>query len=185
MDHHEIRRSVEALLFAADRPLSLKELKTLLGASEMKAIREAISALKEEYEGRSFQLMFLAGGYQLYTRPEYVDLVNQLYRGRKPPKLSPQALETLAVVAYRQPVTRIEIERVRGVSVEGVLSTLLERRLIQMVGREKAVGRPILYGTTKEFLRRFQLKDLRDLPQPTESSEGSGRAESRKLRAES
>ncbi len=176
MDHDEMRRSVEALLFAADRPLSLKELKTLLGTREIKAIREAISALKEDYEGRSFQLMFLAGGYQLYTRPEYVDLVNKLHQGRKPPKLSPQALETLALIAYRQPVTRIEIERVRGVSVEGVLSTLLERRLIQVVGREKAVGRPILYGTTKEFLTHFQLRDLRDLPEPPESSEGSGKS---------
>lgn len=177
MDSEQIKRSLEALLFAADTPLSLKVMKSLLDVKDVRQVKEAISALAEEYERRSFQLIFLAGGYQLYTRPEYVYLVKRLYRGRKLPKLSPQALEALAIVAYKQPVTRIEVERIRGVSVEGVLGTLLERRFIQAVGREKGLGRPILYGTTNEFLRHFQLRDLSDLPTPENAKAAKETAE--------
>lgn len=165
-DREHIKRSVEALLFAADGPVSMNLLKALLGMEETEAVEEAISTLRREYEGRSFGLVQVAGGYQLYTRPEYGELVKELYKGRKLPKLSPQALETLAIIAYKQPITRIQIEQIRGTSGEGVVSTLLERGLIRRVGREKGVGRPILYGTTREFLRYFQLRDLSDLPEP-------------------
>lgn len=179
-DPEHTKRSVEALLFAADGPVSMNLLKALVGTEETEAIEEAISTLRREYEGRSFELVQVAGGYQLYTKAEYGGLVKELYKGRKLPKLSPQALEALAIVAYRQPITRIGIEQIRGTSAEGVVSTLLERGLIRRVGREKGVGRPILYGTTREFLRYFQLRDLSDLPEP-EIAENAEAAEEKRV----
>ena len=161
----ETKRKLEALLFATDEPLSLERLNSLLGV-EKKVIHETMRELGEEYtrEERSFELREVGGGFELYTRPEFSELISLLYRGRKPPRLSQAALETLAIIAYKQPVTQSEITVIRGVDVEGVIETLLTRSLIEERGRGEGVGRPILYGTTQNFLRYFQLQGIEELP---------------------
>jgi segregation and condensation protein B len=136
-------------------------------------IQNIIEILNEEYhkEGRCFHIIEVAGGYQFATRPQYATWIRKLYRGRRLPRLSPAALETLAIIAFKGPIIRAEIEAVRGVNVEGVLKTLLERNLITVVGREEAPGRPLLYGTTQDFLVYFGLNSLADLPKPRELEE--------------
>jgi segregation and condensation protein B len=164
------KREVEALLFATDEPLTVEKMSSLLGV-EKRIIRDTLLELSVEYEReeRSFELRELAGGFELFTRREFAPLISLLYRGRKPPRLSQAALETLAVIAYKQPVTQPEISVIRGVDVEGVLETLLTRGLIEERGRREGAGRPILYGTTQNFLRYFQLKGIEDLQGKIES----------------
>jgi len=171
----EVQASVEALLYASAEPLSVKDLKkTLPEAGE--GIRPALERLRELYaqEGRGLQLVEVAGGFQITTRPEFHEVVSRLLSSPKPPRLTLQALETLAVIAYRQPITVPELLDLRGVRSASVVRTLLERKLVRIVGRKPVVGRPLLYGTTKEFLLRFGLKDLRDLPQLKDMSEVFG-----------
>jgi len=171
----EVRASVEALLYASGEPLSLRSLKKALPEAPT-LIREALASLKELYEGsgRGLQLIEVAGGWQITTRPEYHERVGRLFDSPRPSRLSIQALETLAVIAYRQPITVPEIMELRGVRSVGVVRTLLEKKLIKILGRKKVVGHPLLYGTTKEFLMRFGLKGLKDLPQLKDMSEVFG-----------
>ena len=140
------------------------------------AWEQAIAEMKEDYarDGRGLQLVEVAGGYQITTRPEYNDWVRELLDPRTPTRLSIQALETLAVIAYKQPVTLPEIIDLRGVKSGGVIKTLLEKRLIRITGRKEVVGRPMLYGTTKDFLLQFGLKDLAELPKIEEFAEVLG-----------
>ncbi len=161
-----MKQDLEALLFATDAPLTPARLKAIVGAGDTKALRETIDALNAEYEAqnRAFTIVEFGGGWQLASRPEYAPLIQKLYRGRRYVRLSQAALEVLAIVAYRQPVTRIEIEEIRGVQVSGVLATLTERSLITVAGRSEAVGNPILYGTTREFLNYMGLNGLHQLP---------------------
>jgi segregation and condensation protein B len=161
-----MKQDLEALLFATDTPLGVARLKPLFPGAEAKDFREAIDALNAEYEqqGRAFTVVEFGGGWQLASRPEYAGLIQQLYRGRRFVRLSQAALEVLAVIAYRQPVTRMEIEEIRGVQVSGVLATLAERNLITVAGRSDSVGNPILYGTTREFLNHMGIKGLHQLP---------------------
>jgi len=161
----ETKRIIEAILFCSKDPISLERLRRILPKETPQAIRATLNELAHEYEreSRSFQLIEVAGGYQLTTRPEYMETISKFFR-RKKPKLSLPALETVTIIAYKQPVTRAEIEKIRGVGVEGVLSTLLERNLIKVAGHAKKPGAPILYRTTKEFLRYFGLKSLGELP---------------------
>ncbi|MCG0239038.1 MAG: SMC-Scp complex subunit ScpB [Firmicutes bacterium] len=163
---------VEALLLASPEPLTAARIAEVLGVEEREA-RILIDDLRRDYQapGRGLAIREVAGGYQLVTRPELADYVERLLapKGRG---LSPAALETLAIIAYRQPITRAEIEAVRGVSVERILDNLLERRLIREVGRRDGPGRPILYGTTQEFLTYFGLKDLSELPPVEPRAEG-------------
>ena len=171
----EAQASIEALLFASGEPLSVKDLrKTLPEAGDF--VRQALDRLKELYdqEGRGLQLVEVAGGYQITTRPEFHEVVSRLLESPKPARLSLQALETLAVIAYRQPITVPELLDLRGVRSASVVRTLLEKKLVRIVGRKPVVGRPLLYGTTKEFLLRFGLKDLKDLPQLKDMSEVFG-----------
>lgn len=156
---------IEALLFVSGSPLSLEKIQETLKGVSKTQLREAIQGLRCRYEEAKggIQIIEVAGGYQMVTRPEFHPWVERLQKVR-PSRLSRAALETLALVAYRQPITRAEIEEVRGVTVDGVLKTLLERNLIRIVGRKNEMGRPILYGTTKEFLRYFGLRDISDLP---------------------
>src|SRR6187397_1086817 len=138
-------------------------------------VKAAIEALKAEYASRpGLQMVQVAGGYQIVTRPELHEWVRRLFHERSSAKLTVQGLETLAVIAYKQPITAIEIAEIRGVNTSGVLSTLLERHLIKIVGRKNVVGRPFLYSTTKEFLIRFGLKDLHDLPKIEDMAEALG-----------
>jgi segregation and condensation protein B len=161
-----IRPVVEALLFAVDRPLSISRISELLDGVPHGTVREVIDEICAEYNSndRPLTLRQVAGGYQFYTRPQYAPWLKKLYKSKSSNRLSPAALETLAIVAYKQPITRAEIEAIRGVSVSGLLSTLLERRLIKIGGRDDTIGKPLLYRTTNEFLTYFGLADVRDLP---------------------
>ena len=165
LDSSQLKAIVEALLFASPEPLTLKMLQKLLSDEPKEDVVAAVSALQQEYLGRGgIHLAEIAGGYQITTRPEFHDWVRRLFHERTSQKLSVASLETLAVIAYKQPITAAEIGEIRGVNTSGVLSTLMERHLIKIVGRKNVIGRPFLYGTTKEFLIRFGLRDLNDLP---------------------
>lgn len=171
----EVRASVEALLYASGEPLPVRSLKKAIPEAP-ELIKEALQSLKEIYgaEGRGLQLVEVAGGWQITTRPEYHERVGRLFDSARPSRLSIQALETLAAIAYRQPITVPEIMELRGVRSAGVVRTLLEKKLVKIIGRKKVVGHPLLYGTTKEFLIRFGLKNLKDLPQLKDMSEVFG-----------
>ena len=171
----EVRATVEALIFASPEPITPKRLCRLLSEEPKEDVLAAIESLKADYENRpGLQMVEVAGGYQITTRPELHEWVRRLFHERSTQKLSVAALESLAVISYRQPVTALEVTEIRGVNASGVLSTLLERNLIKIVGRKNVVGRPFMYGTTKEFLIRFGLKDLGDLPRIEDMAEALG-----------
>lgn len=171
----ELRAIVEALVFASPEPVTPKMLYKVLAGEPKEDVSAAINELRAEYQHRpGLQWVEVAGGYQITTRPELHEWVRRLFHERTTQKLSVPALETLAVVAYRQPVTALEIAEIRGVNTSGVLTTLLERHLIKIVGRKNVVGRPFMYATTKEFLIRFGLKDLGDLPKIEDMAEALG-----------
>jgi segregation and condensation protein B len=159
---------IEALLIASDRPLTESRLAELLdlGSGQTRPVRQAIEELNAGYRsaGRAFGIERLAGGWQLLTRAEFGDLLARLHADRLQSRLSPAALETLAIIAYRHPVIRAEIEAIRGVSWGEVLRGLLDRRLVKIVGRAEVIGRPMLYGPPREFLKVFGLGSLDDLP---------------------
>ena len=166
---------VEALIFASPDPVTPKMLFRLLSDEPREDVTAAIAALKADYENRpGLQMVEVAGGYQIVTRPDLHEWVRRLFHERSSQKLTVQGLETLAVIAYKQPITALEITEIRGVNTSGVLSTLLERHLIKIVGRKNVVGRPFLYATTKEFLIRFGLNELRDLPKIEDMAEALG-----------
>ena len=165
LDSAQLKAIIEALVFASPEPLTPKMLFKLLNDEPKEDVLAAVHALRHDYEQRGgLHLAEVAGGYQITTRPELHDWVRRLFHERTTQKLSVQSLETLAVIAYKQPITAAEIGEIRGVNTSGVLSTLMERHLIKIVGRKNVIGRPFMYGTTKEFLIRFGLKDLNDLP---------------------
>jgi segregation and condensation protein B len=171
----EVKAIVEALIFASPEPMTPKMLFRLLAEEPREDVLAAIDALKADYENRpGLQMVEVAGGYQIVTRPELHEWVRRLFHERSSAKLTVQGLETLAVIAYKQPITALEITEIRGVNTSGVLSTLLERHLIKIIGRKNVVGRPFLYATTKEFLIRFGLKDLHDLPRIEDMAEALG-----------
>jgi segregation and condensation protein B len=171
----EVKAVVEALIFASPEPVTPKMLFKLLAEEPKEDVLAAIEALRADYENRpGLQMLEVAGGYQIVTRPDLNDWVRRLFHERSTQKLTVQALESLAVIAYKQPVTALEIGEIRGVNTAGVLSTLLERHLVKIVGRKNVVGRPFLYATTREFLIRFGLKDLNDLPKVEDMAEALG-----------
>jgi segregation and condensation protein B len=171
----EVKAIVEALIFASPEPVTPRMLYKLLADEPKEDVAAAVEALKADYESRpGLQLVEVAGGYQIVTRPQLHEWVRRLFHERSTQKLTVQGLETLAVIAYKQPITALEIGEIRGVNTSGVLSTLLERHLIKIVGRKNVVGRPFLYATTKEFLIRFGLKDLNDLPRIEDMAEALG-----------
>jgi len=157
---------VEALLFVSEKPVTIEEIKEVIGDVDGRAIREAIEAIKLKYEAEKHGMVIveIAGGFQMLSNPEYANAIRTFYRTQKKEKLSKPALESLAIVAYKQPVTRLDIELIRGVNSDGVVMHLLEKNLIKMAGRKDVPGKPFLYGTTKEFLEYFGLKSLSDLP---------------------
>jgi segregation and condensation protein B len=161
----ENKAIIEALVFAAEMPLSVDRIAEVLTGTEKAAIGGALQELAAEYEERKggIQLHAVAGGYQFRTRADLGAWVKKL-RTAKPPGLTPAALETLAIVAYRQPVVKADIDRFRGVDTAGSLRGLLEKKLVRIVGRKDVPGRPILYGTTRKFLEVFNLQDLSALP---------------------
>lgn len=168
----ELKSIVEALIFASPDPVTMKTLAKLLDTEPKEEIVAALEALKEDYQRQTgLTLVEVAGGYQIVTRPELNEWVRRMFHERTTQKLSVASLETLAVIAYKQPVTAPEIAEIRGVNTSGVLGTLVERRLVKVVGRKQVVGRPFLYGTTRDFLDRFGLNDISDLPKVEEMSE--------------
>src|SRR6188508_3478754 len=173
-DH--LKPIIEALIFASPEPISPKTLYKLLDAEPKEDVDAALAAVRADYERPcGLQIVEVAGGYQVTTKPELHEWVRKLFHERTTSKLSVQSLETLAVIAYRQPVTAPEIAEIRGVSSSsGVLQTLIERKLIKTVGRKPVVGRPFMYGTTREFLDRFGLNDINDLPKVEELSDALG-----------
>jgi segregation and condensation protein B len=154
---------VESLLFAADRPMNLRQLADLVEESEVERIRAAVRAIEQSWGERGVQLHEVAGGFQFRTHPANASWVQRLLQ-QKPVRLSRALLETLAIVSYRQPITRPEIDDIRGVDSGGTLKTLMDRSLVRILGKKEEPGRPLLYGTTKEFLEFFSLRDLKDLP---------------------
>ena len=165
LDLEQLKAIVEALIYASPEPLTAKTLFKLLSDEPREDVAAAVEAVRQDYAGRpGLHVAEVAGGYQITTRPELHDWVRRLFNERTSQKLSVASLETLSVIAYKQPITQAEIGEIRGVNTSGVLSTLLERHLIKIMGRKNVIGRPFLYGTTKEFLIRFGLKDLGDLP---------------------
>ena len=171
----ELKAILEALIFASPEPLTPKAMCKLLDTEPKEDVQTALADLKQDYERPGgLQLVEVAGGFQIVTRSDLHDWVRRLFHERTTQKLTVQALETVAVIAYRQPITAAEITEVRGVNTSGVLNTLLERHLIKIVGRKQVVGRPFLYATTREFLIRFGLNDLTDLPKVEDMAEALG-----------
>jgi segregation and condensation protein B len=166
----EAVRLVEALLFASQAPLSAAELARADESLDEEQVERAVAELRADYDrqDRSFGIFEVAGGWQVLTRPEYAGVLERFDSVAPSSRLSLPALETLAIIAYRQPVGRAEIEEIRGVGAGGVLRTLQERDVVEVVGRGEGLGRPLLYGTTRRFLEHFGLRSLDDLPRPEE-----------------
>ena len=175
-DLDELKSIIESLIFASPDPVSLKVIVKTIDSEPPEHVAEALASVCQEWKDRSggLQLVEVAGGYQIVTKPELHEWVRRLFHEHSKQRLSIPALETLAVVAYRQPVTGPEITEIRGVNTSGVLGTLVERRLVKVVGRRAVIGRPFLYATTREFLDRFGLKDLEDLPKVEDMAEALG-----------
>lgn len=166
IEEGDLKGVLEALLFMAAEPIPTKRLQDIVETASKAAIERALWSLKQdmEQEHRGVQLVEIAGGYRIVTKAEFALWVRRLEKTKAAPKLSRSAMESLAIIAYKQPVVRAEIEQIRGVETSGVLRTLLERKLVRIVGRKEVPGRPIMYGTTKFFLEHFGLRDLTDLP---------------------
>jgi segregation and condensation protein B len=162
----ELKAILETLLFVSHEPVTVDRLAAVLDSVPKVELRQALRGLQQDFEttGRGLQIVELAGGFQIVTRPDYGPWIKRFEKSKPAPKLTRSALETLAIIAYKQPLVRSEIELIRGVETSGVLRTLLERKLVRMVGRKDMPGRPILYGTTKTFLQHFGLRDLAELP---------------------
>lgn len=165
MEREEVKAIIENILLAADQPVSDSQFKNLLADKvEKVALNSILEELMEEYKSRNLQILQVAEGYQLCTRNDYSDWVRKFLKFDKTTKLSQPSLDTLAIIAYKQPLTRLEVEEIRGVDSSGVVKTLLEKKVIAPGGRKKVPGRPIMYRTTRKFLEYFGLRDLSDLP---------------------
>jgi segregation and condensation protein B len=167
------KRIIESLLFTNSKPLSIEKISSIIEEDEENT-RKIISSLQMEYETSDHAMMIIeiANGFQMVTKPIYSEWIKKLFKIKQMTRLSRAALETLAIIAYRQPITRLEIESIRGVNAAGILQHLLEKRLIRIRGRKRTIGRPLLYETTQEFLEYFGLKDLSEMPRIEEIKEG-------------
>ncbi len=176
MDDIQIKNIIEALLFVSEKPLTIEQIVEVLEEVDLTKLKEIINKLCQEYETpfRSMKIQHVAGGYQMCTRPEYATWIRRLFNFKQSDTLSKPAIETLSIIAYKQPIARQEIEFIRGVNVEGVLRTLLEKGLIRIAGRKDSIGRPIIYRTNRLFLEYFGLNSLNELPPlpATEKTEG-------------
>jgi segregation and condensation protein B len=186
MDNGNLDNIVFALLFSSDEPLTMRKLTAILGQTPAADVRTSIESWRKKLDDESWSVSIekVAGGYQLSSRPEYAQYIARLYSGRRKMRLSRAALETLAIIAYKQPITRAEIENVRGVACGGVVTNLMERALIRITGKARILGAPFLYGTTHEFLEYLGLNSLKDLPSMEELEELLEREESAVARQE-
>jgi segregation and condensation protein B len=166
MSQEAVKSVIEALIFSSDGPIAIEQIKKVLDNLETTQVRSLIEELRREYEaqGRGIRIAEIAGGFQMITATDYAPFLKKLYKQRRVERLSKPALETLAIIAYKQPVTRLEIQSLRSVNIDGVMSTLVDRGLVRITGRKKAPGRPFVYGTTRQFLEHFGLKSLEELP---------------------
>ncbi len=176
MEIEQLKKILESLLFVSETPLSAKKVASFLKDAKEDEVEKAFLSLMEEIEslGRSFQVVAIAQGYQLVTRGEFHKHAKELYKVISKTRLTKAALEALSIIAYKQPVTRAEVEAIRGVEVSNLIQSLLEKKMIRILGRAETPGRPLLYGTTHEFLIHFGLKDLSDLPKVSEIQELAG-----------
>jgi len=166
MSQDNTKAVIEALIFSSEKPLAIEQIKKVLDNLEPTEIRRLIEELKAEYESgnRGIRIIEIAGGFQMVTNPDFATFLKKLYKQRRVEHLSKPALETLAIVSYKQPVTKLEIESLRSVNIDGVMGNLLDKGLIRIAGRKKAPGRPYVFGTTRQFLEYFGLKSLEELP---------------------
>ncbi len=170
MEQPALKQVIEAILFTADKPIGAAKLQGSIDGTKAQAVKKAIDELNQEYQtqNRAFAIQELAGGYQLLTKSEYHPWISKLKTSRQENKLSTAALETLSIIAYKQPVLRAEIENIRGVDSGAIIRALMEKGLVRMTGRAETLGRPILYGSTDQFLERLGLASIKDLPKPEE-----------------
>lgn len=163
---------IESLLFVSGRPLLIEEITNVLEGIDPQNIRELLGELEKEYAeaGRGVQISEVAGGFQMITNPDFAVYLKKYYKHKNSERLSSPALETLAIIAYKQPVTRLDIESIRGVNTDGVIKNLLEKGLIRIVGKKEVIGRPFVYGTSKQFLEYFGLNSIAELPNMQEFS---------------
>lgn len=173
MAEDNVKSVVEALLFASERPLTIEQIKNVFGNLEPSEIRLKLEELKSEYEesNRGIRIMEVAGGFRMITFSGFAQFIKKLYKERHTERLSKPALETLAIVAYKQPVTKSEIELLRNVNIDGVIKSLVDKSLIRIAGRKKAPGRPYVFSTSRQFLEYFGLKSLEELPKMEEFSD--------------
>jgi len=171
MQSFNLKALIESLLFISEKPVSVSELEKIFDQPASR-ITEAIEHLVEEYvqQARGLRILGVAGGYQMCTAPEYAEWIKKFYTYRFSQRLSSASLEALAIIAYKQPITKMEVEAIRGVNMDKIMKNLLRSRLIKMSGRKAGPGRPFLYGTTREFLEFFGLRSLKDLPKPDEGA---------------
>jgi segregation and condensation protein B len=167
---NEIKKIVEALLFAIHEPVPISKITKIIDGTDAKEIKDIIEQLRNEYDAdnRAFQIEEIANGYQLLSRPEYHEWISKIHKKTGEAKLSQSAIETLAIIAYKQPIIRAEVEAIRGVQSGQMIRTLIEKSLVKITGRDQVLGRPLLYGTTKKFLEHFGLKSIKDLPKVEE-----------------
>ncbi len=185
MDNDQLKFIVEALIFASDSPISIKQIIDVLQEDvEKQKIEEAIELLNQDYQQRPIFLKKVSGGYQFSSRPEYSKWLSRLYENKLRSRLSRAALEVLSIIAFKQPISKVEVSAIRGVNSDGVIKGLLERRLITIVGRDRGPGRSLLFETTKEFLQYFSLDQITDLPKPKEIEELLAEGEGGRLLAE-
>jgi segregation and condensation protein B len=170
MSEDNLKYAIEAMLFASDKPLSAEQMRPALDNLAPSEIRKLIDELQAEYvqSNRGMRVAEIAGGFMMVTATGFAPILKKLFKDRHTERLSKQGLETLAIIAYKQPLTRTEIELLRNVNVDGVMKSLLDKNLIRIAGRKKTPGRPIVYGTTRQFLEHFGLKSLNDLPSISE-----------------
>jgi segregation and condensation protein B len=166
MSENNVKSVVEAMLFASEKPLTIEQLRKALDNLEPNVIRAALDELKSDYEqvNRGMRVTEIAGGFLMVTATDFAPFLKKLFKDRHIERLSKPSLETLAIIAYKQPLTKLQIESLRNVNIDGVINNLLDKNLIRIAGRKKAPGRPYVFGTTKQFLEYFGLKSLEDLP---------------------
>jgi segregation and condensation protein B len=168
MEISEVKKILEALLFVSEKPLSLKELKDIIKTDfpDIINLENVLNELKNDYIklDKPYEIKFVADGWTFATKPEYSFWIKKLFKEKTVVKLSSSALETLAIIAYKQPITRVEIDDIRGVESSGVIDTLIERKLVKIAGKKEALGKPLIYGTTQDFLKHFGLSHLSELP---------------------
>ena len=166
MEENNLKSAIEALIFASDKPITIEQIKKILGGIDTLSVNKIITELKNDYQAqnRGLRIVEVAGGFQMITCSSFAPFLKKLFKNRYSDKLSKPALESLAIIAYKQPLTKTEIESLRNVNVDGVMKSLVDKSLIRICGRKKIPGRPYVFGTTREFLEHFGLKSLADLP---------------------